>query len=360
MRLPWFAVIGGFLLVAAMCSPPVARAGLPAETFHAVCRVTCGQAGAQSVGTGCVFALDDEAAWVLTCAHVVDREPICCEFWRAGHPSTPLSATLARRTDVRDADVAVLVVPRALFGNAPPEVITLAEPRSLRRGETVVSLGCPQGSWPTGWTGHVLGDDGPQTVIFLPTPADGRSGSPLLNAEGTEIVALVRARAPDNSYGYADSAAAIRRALYGSNSGLSRIEQESTEGSLPFRPLPGVTNTQCTPLGCFPSAPRFALPNYNDRRYVLPYRAEENREQQRQNPFPTLPQSAPNEPPATLPAPALAAPIVAPQVTIAPAAPQADVQPANDERRTLNVTWMLAAGLGGLVAAAVLVLRVER
>ena len=75
-------------------------------------------------------------------------------------------------------------LPATVFDGVLPAVRS-AWPREttwFTPGETLRSVGCANGTWATGWTGHALGydDDG---LRFVPAPANGRSGSAIFDAE---------------------------------------------------------------------------------------------------------------------------------------------------------------------------------
>jgi len=113
-------------------------------------------------------------------------------FWRQGHQSQPLAGQVIARSET--ADAAVITVAEAAFDGVLPCVIPIA-PRdhAVSAGATLSSVGCANGTWSTGWKGHALGYNGGD-LHFLPTPANGRSGSAVFDAEGKMIVAVLRAR----------------------------------------------------------------------------------------------------------------------------------------------------------------------
>lgn len=225
-----WAVGMGVLLLVILAAARCARADL-AQCIDATCRITA-EGGA--LGTGCVFCRGEGKVFVLTNAHVVGRSTtVHCEFWSQGHQSVPLQG----RVQARDAsvDAAIVVICETMFAGRLPPVIPLAvvgdEPPAMA---AVFSVGCAGGAWSTGWKGHVLGYESDGSMVFLPPPANGRSGSAVFDAEGTRIVGLLRARASDDSYGIAVGLAALRGKL----TAAGRGENE--------RPA------QCGPNGCPP------------------------------------------------------------------------------------------------------------
>lgn len=202
------AVLRCCTLVLFMLLAGAARAAID-DCIDATCRITAADGGR---GTGCVFELSQGRVYVLTAAHVVGRSrQVECEFWRHGHRSSPLAGQVTARDEA--ADAAIVVLGQAAFGGVLPKAIPLA-PRDyvLRPSQPVVSVGCAGGSWSTGFKGHVLGYQGAD-LVFVPGPANGRSGSAIFDAAGERIVGLLRARSMDDSRGIATSIQALYRAF---------------------------------------------------------------------------------------------------------------------------------------------------
>ncbi len=244
--------------------------GAIADGIDATCRITRSDG---SRGTGCVFEISHGQVYVLTAAHVVSgMQHVTCEFWQQGHQSQPLDGSVL--TEAFEADVAIVAVAQTSFGAALPTAIPLA-PRAyvVRPGEALVSVGCAGGSWATGWKGHALCCEGGD-LRFLPTPANGRSGSAILDADARQIVGIVRARTTDTGEGIATSLQAIYRALDEPHENPKRAS-ENTSLVLP---------TDCGPNGCFPNGQASSI-----RLFPLhPFRELEPRA-----PYPTLPAAPP-------------------------------------------------------------------
>lgn len=220
--------------------------------LDAVCRI---QGADGTMGTGCVFEIGQGAVFVLTNRHVAQsRSPLACTFWRAGHESIALRATVLAQSEA--VDVALLALRAEQFGGQLPRAIPLA-PRGtqLTAGETICSAGCAKGAWATAWKGHVLGYENGH-LVFTPPPADGRSGSAICTAAGERIVGLIWGRSDQESRGYAVSLENLYRSL--------RFQRSST-GQWIHKPEPLLT--QCGPGGC----------------QVLPYRRYELWEDGQQN-----------------------------------------------------------------------------
>ncbi|HUT11795.1 MAG TPA: serine protease [Thermoguttaceae bacterium] len=201
------------------------------DCIDATCRITAGDGGR---GTGCAFERSQGYVYVLTCAHVATGDTVQCEFWRAGHQSTPLPGRVVQRVPAVDA--AIVAVREDAFGGVLPATIPMADrSRVMQTGETVTSVGCAQGAWSTGWKGHVLGygrDDG--SLRFTPVPANGRSGSAVFDVEGTMIVGLLRARTVDDAQGIATSIQQL-------HAGLGSVSSAQSAAQCPggLCPIPG-------------------------------------------------------------------------------------------------------------------------
>lgn len=175
---------------------PAAGDGL--ETKHsATARLSAGDRGR---GSGTVFEISEGRIFVITNAHVATTRDMRAEFYVGGHASRPIAATTIWSD--QQNDLAVVSADVSALGGVLPAVVRLAPPETvLRPGDTVRSVGCPQGGWPTGFEGHVLGyDDG--RIAFQPPPAQGRSGSAMVDASG-RIVGVVNAQRLDRPGGQA-------------------------------------------------------------------------------------------------------------------------------------------------------------
>jgi hypothetical protein len=274
--------------------------GAMTDCIDATCRITATDGG---MGSGCVFEISQGRVYVLTAAHVVGKDrTVRCEFWRQGHQSQPLEGEVIALTE--SADAAIVAVPEGAFEGVLPSVIPIA-PRGyiVPAGATLSSVGCANGTWSTGWKGHALGYSGAD-LHFLPTPANGRSGSAVFDAEGKMIVAVLRARTVNDSEGIATSVQCIYDA-FGKESRHSSLSLEEDrhsclspkedrhsclslrEGSQEYL---SSTLVQC-PGGACPGGACPTQPGSTP--YLLPYRyREQNRNQQQ----------SPSQPAAPLPA----------------------------------------------------------
>ena len=265
-------IFSAFFTVLTIGLLPLAANASTDMAIDATCRITTPDG---SIGSGCVFEISQGQVYVLTAAHVAKAPTVACEFWSRGHQSSQFPAQLIARNEQIDA--AILAVPEAAFGGILPRAIPVAPADCvLRPGDTIVSAGCANGSWESAWQGHVLGYQG-NDLIFTPGPADGRSGSAILNADGSQIVALIRARNALDGSGIATSVQTLRAGL--------------------------AHNTQCGPQGCpVPSTAYYSSP---DTAYRLQIGGRINAAPPPvysvpQTPWPTLPQPMPSQPPVDL------------------------------------------------------------
>ncbi|HUT11872.1 MAG TPA: serine protease [Thermoguttaceae bacterium] len=253
LLLYWIVAVLAIVLIT-LWAAGLATASI-ADCIDATCRITAKDGGR---GTGCAFERSQGYVYVLTAAHVVgDSQTVQCEFWRAGHQSSPLPATVIQRSP--EADAAVVAVPESAFGGLVPKTIPVG-PRDfvVRPGETVTSVGCANGTWSTGFRGHALGYEG-SDLHFVPTPANGRSGSAIFDAEGRVIVGLLRARTGDDTQGIATSLQTLHAALAGqSQSEIRNPKSLNVPGVRARRLVAGIISTACCPIHNIASTSRGA------------------------------------------------------------------------------------------------------
>lgn len=253
---------------------PVAAMGALEDCADATCRITNGN----TMGTGVCYARSPGLVWVLTNAHVVSgARTVECEFWSDGHLSRKLHGAVVATRKTAGCDAAIVSIPERAFQGRVPKVIPLAAKGTrLAKYQTICSMGCPGGTWATGWKGHALSDDG-TTVTFTPPPKGGRSGSALFNAQCTEIVGLVYAREGSDRYGIAVSVDALDR-------NLTVAYQASNHYQM----------AQCGPEGCFPNR------DGNRGGRLFPWRNQKPEQgpeaPEGAGPYPTLPPEAPLPP----------------------------------------------------------------
>ncbi len=199
---------------------------------EAICRITVGN----TCGTGVVFEQNQKHIYILTNAHVVDTtHNASCTFWCGGHESLPIAGQVILNTAAQGVDAAVIAVSTSNFETLPLCIPIAPQDTLLTEGQTIASAGCAKGSWPTLFRGHVIGATEAGEIRFSPAPMEGRSGSPLTDANGVKVVGLVRART-DSGEGLAVSLPQLYTAM-----------QKTTKA---INTASVYTPTQCGPNGC--------------------------------------------------------------------------------------------------------------
>lgn len=247
-----------------------------AEVHDAVVRIQNGN----GIGSGCVIAKDENYLFCLTNAHVAGRQvgqSVRVEFWSKGYKSAPLTGIVVRAwyVDQYRRDIAIVAVERRMLGSVDPPAIPLARPGDVVDLRSFKTVGCPGGVWPNEVAGHAYAHDASagDCVYFRPAPAPGRSGSPILSADGSKVVALIAWRndegdrdgtGEDGSYGIAMTHREIWAAIQGRGPGTGTMASADRPASLlsaeeaglipvPQLPAPEFHPTQqCGPFGCFP------------------------------------------------------------------------------------------------------------
>jgi len=175
-------------------SQSAAQTEQQALPYDAVCRIQSGD----SLGSGFVYDISNGQVWVMTAKHVVaNANAVACEFWRNGHQSLPVKGSVTWRHPQHD--VAVIAINQTNFQGYLPNSFQLIPPsHRLAASQTIMSAGCANGSWATAWRGHILKIAADGEMEFTPPPANGRSGSPILDSSGQYVVGIVSARTVDN------------------------------------------------------------------------------------------------------------------------------------------------------------------
>tara|TARA_Y100000034_G_scaffold129820_1_gene187003 strand:- start:2646 stop:3341 length:696 start_codon:yes stop_codon:yes gene_type:complete len=171
-----------------------------------------------AAGTGVIYQEDEKKYWIMTAGHVVDKEDVSkieVEFFAKGFQTTRFEVKKAwlNYTHGGTNDLAILHMEKASLGRwHKPTVMPIApRTRKLKVHQVVFSTGCPKGSWPTTFLGHIRSTQG-STFTFVPCPHKGRSGSPVFDENGTEIIGIVIWQDPErHQYGTAISVAGIYR-----------------------------------------------------------------------------------------------------------------------------------------------------
>lgn len=188
-------------------------------------------------GTGVFFQRDAENIFALTNCHVVSDgngervivprvgKPVGVDIWRAGFESGPYPGRVEWTSYQAETsrDIAIVSVKlSALKGYVPPMIPLAPAGQDGKAGDSVLSMGCSKGAWPSMFRGHLRANLG-ASVVFYPNPAQGRSGSALFNASGTAIIGLLCWQDVDKQeQGGGLSLAEIYRALEGKPAGINQ------------------------------------------------------------------------------------------------------------------------------------------
>ncbi len=147
------------------------------EILESTCRVKAGSA----YGSGTCFKHEGGKYYILTNAHVVgNNRTVSLEFFKNGHKTLPISATVVFKKLIQrsDVDLAIVAVDGKYFGNYPPRVAKVAARDAKAEGNYMLSAGCPSARWASAWEGTIKNETGGR-IIFYPPPIGGQSGSGL-------------------------------------------------------------------------------------------------------------------------------------------------------------------------------------
>jgi len=115
--------------------------------------------------------------------HVVGNDnTVSIEFFRNGRISNPISAKVIWRrfNGNTSIDIALLWIPQSIFNNINhPRVIPLAPADyELKNGQIIRAVGCANGGWARGWTGHITtAYESSGATEFFPKTIGGESGT---------------------------------------------------------------------------------------------------------------------------------------------------------------------------------------
>jgi hypothetical protein len=139
-----------------------------------------------------------------------------CEFFENGKEVAEMTGDVIERIYRGYADVAVIKLTVDEF--IPPTVKILVFPdpaENFPAGTPVVTVGAARGAQPTLLPGQVVSyESGGKTMLFNPSPANGRSGSALFTADCSAVVGLLHSRRKGNM-GVAMSSLGLYLALEG-------------------------------------------------------------------------------------------------------------------------------------------------
>ena len=204
----WILIV--ICLVAGWAASDAVFGGI-SEAIDATCRVSGGPGTA--MGTGIAVYVDGDDLYVLTNAHVVGRKNTAvCDFWVNGRQTKNFTGTVVLKERKGNKDIAVIRI--SLNGQVAPSVIPIASTAQFPVNTPIASVGVGGGVWPTAFIGHVKAyqNDG-DTMLFVPSPANGRSGSAIMDESCTAVIGLLHARNPKENHGKAMSLQGIQEVL---------------------------------------------------------------------------------------------------------------------------------------------------
>ena len=164
------------------------------DALNATCKITT-ELGS---GSGVVYGENDDYFYIGTAAHVIldNMKALNPEatFFNSGFRSHRIKSEIVFwEYRVKTAtDFAIIRIKKEDFKDYPhPKPVPFAEKDyNINVSDVIVSYGCPKGSWPTGWKGHVTRTS--QEVLQVkPFPLQGRSGSAVFNEDATKILGII-------------------------------------------------------------------------------------------------------------------------------------------------------------------------
>ncbi len=194
-----------FLLASQVMASDVVRTTCKVTTSgHATSAEKC---ATYSAGTGFAFHQDGSLIYVMTNAHVVGRSTrpgtiVWTTWYKDGHKSAKLPMTVVGVSG--KYDVAIGCIDEAVFEGHPPIIIPLGPVEDLSPDQVIQTVGCPSADWPTKAEGRIIKPliheaTNQQTgFLYTPAPRNGRSGSPIFNADGTAVLGLCYSRTTFN------------------------------------------------------------------------------------------------------------------------------------------------------------------
>lgn len=154
------------------------------DLFNSVCRVRSSDGKEAGIGSGFVFADDENTSYIMTCYHVVEENPTTVQFQRDGFMSEAVPVEVVFKSyDPGKRDLAILALDKSKLKGYSPAVLPLAGERDVNFGEhKMYTVGHPNGQLnPTMFIGTIVSQEG--GLIFSPPPASGRSGSPIVGVK---------------------------------------------------------------------------------------------------------------------------------------------------------------------------------
>ncbi len=197
-----------YILFAILIGFPSSACADIKNAMQAVCRVTVTykqpsksdskvKVTKYTIGSGVIYREDEKNFWILTAGHVVskkDIEKIEVAFFTKGFRTTrfKVKRIWVNYTSQAPNDLAVLALEKASLSrwHMPKLVPVAPRTRQLKKFQTILTTGCPQGGWPTTFMGHIK-NVSDTTFDLVPCPHKGRSGSAVFDEDGKEIIGIV-------------------------------------------------------------------------------------------------------------------------------------------------------------------------
>lgn len=171
------------------------------EVLEAVCKVHAGG----SLGTGTCVDFYENTVFVFTNYHVAGGpgRSVTCQFYTAGHESIEIPGRVVWASFKRNdsVDMSMIAIDIKNFGGHIPKTIKFEDINTkLRPGDTILTVGCPEGKWPALVEGHITQHS--NGVYYIKPPVEnGRSGSALLNKRTGKIIGIITWRTGNNYTG---------------------------------------------------------------------------------------------------------------------------------------------------------------
>lgn len=161
------------------------------EVSDSICRISNGQA----FGTAWCYKEDEENYYLISAGHFVggleDKEIVLMLTHGGKAKNVKATKVLWLYEDGTTNDISVVKVTKEEMGDYRP-FKTLKLAKDSKELYTIWSYGCSNGAWPSAFKGVFLesNKEKPNIFNFNPPIIPGRSGSPVLNDDGTEVIGM--------------------------------------------------------------------------------------------------------------------------------------------------------------------------
>lgn len=189
-----------------LCSSPTYAGVL--EAIQSVCKIK--EIDGSDCGSGGAYLQDEDYIYVITAGHVVEniKTSVCLvECYPNGRPIQAVAGIITHKdyksrkiseveVDEPFRDLAIIRIEKSQFKSDKdyPKCIKLATSHSLKLDDQILSIGCSGPEiplkYPAMFNGYVskLGNE---RFWFQPNVVAGRSGSPVFDTSGDNIVGIV-------------------------------------------------------------------------------------------------------------------------------------------------------------------------